>query len=190
MKITHPTEAPAALTDVRQVARDIGLQPAEKKAVSAARATLEKIAESGKEFSTRTCPTGHEYLRQRMWDMGKQFTASPSPESAEKFAISIALFQNMNAIANEMANAFYNAQDEISRGLQPVVEALLDRVEKNMGEHFATAREALAAVPALADELRHFDARADRTRADLAACREEAKRDALGFIVSDLGIEP
>lgn len=181
---------PAA--DIREVARETPLLPAESKAIKAALAKLQIIGEitgryAGKTDSERAGTTSP--LHAAIWQAGEKFTANPSEETAAAVAHASIVWHASDVVAAHFSHYAAQARTAISAGLQPTAAALLDRAAEAMHERLDAAMAILDGAPALAKEAAVFRAKVQAAAELVAAQREQLASDPLRWLLNEIGIE-
>ena len=181
---------PAA--DIREVARETPLLPAESKAIKAALAKLQIIGEitgryAGKTDSERAGTTSP--LHAATWEAGAKFTANPSEETAASVASASIAWACSDTISDHVTHYSEQARAAISAGLQPIAAALLERAEQAMAERLKAAQAVLDGAPSLEREARAFAAKCEAAKQLVASQREMLASDPLRWLMNEIAIE-
>ena len=181
---------PAA--DIREIARETPLLPAESKAIKAALARLQTIGAitghySGKSDSERAGTTSP--LHAATWEAGAKFTANPSEETAASVASASIAWACSDTISDHVTHYSEQARAAISAGLQPIAAALLERAAAAMDERLGAAQGVLDGAPTLAKEAATFAAKVQAAMALVVSQREMLAADPLRWLLNEIGIE-
>jgi hypothetical protein len=181
---------PAA--DLADIIRATALLPAERKAIHAAQEKLRVTGElasrfAGKAASERIGQTSS--LQRALWDACDRFAATPSEAAAEALAQAAARWHASDVIDQHFSHAYENARAAISKSLEPVATALLERAAATMESQLATTQSALDGSPSLAAEARNFAARAEAARAQVAGQREALAKNPMYWLLTEIATE-
>lgn len=191
MNIISPERIqPAA--DIREVARETPLLPAEKKAISTALAKLQTIATIGSRYGGKTaCERSGEIsqLHKAVWQAGEAFAADPSEENAASVADASIMWACSDVVADHLEHYAREARAAISAGLLPIASALLDRAAEAMHERLKAAQAVLDSAPGLEREALAFGAKCEAAKQLVAAQREMLASDPLRWLMNEVGIE-
>ena len=191
MNIISPERIqPAA--DIREVARETPLLPAEKKAISTALAKLQTIATIGSRYGGKTaCERSGEIsqLHKAVWQAGEAFAADPSEENAASVASASIAWACSDTVSDHLQHYSEQARAAISAGLQPIAAALLERAEQAMAERLKAAQAVLDGAPSLEREARAFAAKCEAAKQLVASQREMLASDPLRWLMNEIAIE-
>ena len=185
------TETTAAAADVREKARDLGLTAAEAKTLAAVRA---KMSTAGKYHAAHWPPARAAQqgktspLQNRLDTAAEAFAAEPNDSTAAELERAAAAVATAEIVWGAYGAAESHLRIEAADRLRPVALALLERAEKALAVDFDTARQALAAAPGLAAELRSFEQRVERAFQVTAEQRQAATREPLEWLSQEVGI--
>ncbi|MEX1115556.1 MAG: hypothetical protein WEB53_09915 [Akkermansiaceae bacterium] len=171
---------PAA--DIREVAREIQLTPSERKTIEAAIARLRAVGDIAGQHCKAT-------LQSALWAASAEFEKEPTAKTAAAVAQAAAILHASEIVDGAFSASTTTIRTAVSKSLEPVATALLDRAASVMAEQLAKIQASLDSAPQLRAEARIFGAKVSAADDLVASQGEMLKADPLSWLLQEIAIE-